>query len=173
MAPGVPGIHEQERRDRVPSGTYARLVESGSLDIAEGLRVQPPAALWRGILDRWGKPSGIVCDRFRVSELQDAVRGACSVEPRVSRWSESAFDIRSLRKLVLDGGLTLDPGSHGLMAASLSAAMVKNDDAGNVRLVKRGTDNAARDDVAAALILGAGAFKRREGRTSGGYHGLV
>ena len=39
-------------------------------------------------------------------------------------------------------------------------ALVKNDNAGNVRLEKRGTANAARDDVAAALTLAAGAFDR-------------
>ena len=48
------------------------------------------------------------------------------------------------------------------MEASLSAALVKNDDAGNVRLVKRGTNKTARDDVAAALVLAAGSFTRAD-----------
>ena len=47
-----------------------------------------------------------------------------------------------------------------LVAASLAFAVVKNDDQGNVRLAKRGTNNEARDDVAAALVLAAGAFQR-------------
>ena len=38
--------------------------------------------------------------------------------------------------------------------------MVENDNAGNVRLIKRGHDNKARDDVAAAATLAAGAFER-------------
>ena len=38
--------------------------------------------------------------------------------------------------------------------------MVKNDDQGSVRLAKRGTNNTARDDVAAALTLAAGAYIR-------------
>ena len=37
---------------------------------------------------------------------------------------------------------------------------MKNDDAGNSRMVKRGSNNEARDDVAAALTLVGGAFER-------------
>ena len=77
------------------------------------------------------------------------------MEPRVSRWSEAAFDIRSLRKLAMDGPLAVDYDSRLLLATSLSKAMVKNDDQGNTRLVKKGTNNTARDDVAAALVLAA------------------
>ena len=56
--------------------------------------------------------------------------------------------------------MAVDPDSEVLLAASLSAAMVKNDDAGNVRMVKAGTNNTGRDDVAAALIMAGGAFDR-------------
>ena len=43
---------------------------------------------------------------------------------------------------------------------SMSAALVQNDNAGNVRLIKKGHDNKGRDDVAAAATLAAGAFER-------------
>ena len=47
VAPGVPDLEEQERRDRVPAGTYGRLYDSGQLEVAEGLRVQPvQSAMW-------------------------------------------------------------------------------------------------------------------------------
>ena len=39
IAPGIPSIEDQERRDLVPRGTYRRLVDSGRLLIADGLRV--------------------------------------------------------------------------------------------------------------------------------------
>ena len=42
----------------------------------------------------------------------------------------------------------------------MSAAYVQNDNAGNVRLIKKGHDNKGRDDVAAAATLAAGAFER-------------
>ena len=82
------------------------------------------------------------------------------VHPRVTRWSEAAADIRGLRKVCADGPLSCEPGSRNLLMASLASAMVKNDDQGNVRLSKRGTNNEGRDDVAAALVLAAGAYIR-------------
>ena len=159
IAPGIPSLDEQEKRDRVPSGTYRRLAESGALRVAEGLRVQPPAQLVDGILSAWGRPEVIICDRFRLNELADCTNGI-PLQSRVARWSDAANDIRGLRKMSADGPLSCVKSSRLLLAASLSAAMVKNDDQGNVRLSKRGTNNQARDDVAAALVLGAGALAR-------------
>lgn len=159
IAPGIPSLEAQEKRDRVPWGTYRRLALHGSLRVAEGLRVQPPAALWRAVTAAWGRPVRVVCDRFRLAELQDAVSGV-EIVPRVSRWSESSEDIRALRKVAADGPLAVEHGSRGLLTASLAVAMVANDDSGNYRLRKRGTNNQARDDVAAALVLACGSFKR-------------
>ena len=81
-APGIPDLGDQERRDNVPSGVYIKLMRSGALSLAHGLRVQPPSALWEAICERWGVPVKIVCDRFRLSELRDVVGSACAVEPR-------------------------------------------------------------------------------------------
>ena len=159
VAPGIPDLEAQEKRDRVPWGTYRKLAMSGALRVADGLRVQPPAALYRAIRERWGAPEVIFCDRFRLGELQDCVNGT-PVIPRVARWSEASEDIRATRKLALDGPLACAPESRPLLAASLAAAMVKVDDAGSVRLAKRGTNNTGRDDVAAALVLAAGALSR-------------
>ena len=159
VAPGIPSLEAQERRDRAPWGTYRRLALGGSLRVAEGLRVQPPGELVRAIREAWGRPEVIISDRFRLAELQDCV-GSTPLVPRVSRWSESSLDIRALRKMTADGPLAVEEGSRGLLTASLSVAMVANDDAGNVRLQKRGSNNQARDDVAAALVLAAGALER-------------
>ena len=161
VAPGIPDLDEQERRDRVPAGTYAKLYDMGQLEVAEGLRVQPPSAMWELIRDTWGKPQVIVLDRFRLAEFEDAVKRGARLEPRVSRWSEASFDIRSLRKMALDGPLAVDEGSRALLATSLSQALVKSDDAGNTRLVKKGYNNTSRDDVAQALTLAAGALARK------------
>ena len=161
VAPGIPSLEEQERRDRVPSGTYQRLYDMGQLEIAEGLRVQPPAALWDLIKAAWGKPLMVVLDRFRLAEFEDATGNKVRLEPRVSRWSEASFDIRALRQMALDGPLAVDQDSQALLATSLSQAMVKSDDAGNTRLVKKGHNNTSRDDVAQGLVLAAGALARK------------
>ena len=88
VAPGIPSLAEQERRDRVPTGTYRMLAESGALRVAEGLRVQPPADLMGAAREAWGVPEVVVCDRFRLGELQDCVKGI-PLSPRIARWSEA------------------------------------------------------------------------------------
>ena len=174
VAPGIPDIETQEDNDQVPRGTYGGLVDTGKLRLAHGLRVQPPSALYQAVIEEWGEPELIVCDRFRLSELRDCVNGT-QVIPRVSRWSEAGDDIRSLRRLVKDGPLSVELESRPLLAASLSVCMVKNDDQGNVRLVKKGSNNSSRDDVAAALVLGAGVYQRARSqpKRSGAYLGTA
>ena len=174
VAPGIPSIEAQEKRDRVAAGTYQRLAQSGRLEIAEGLRVQPPAQLWNSIKARWGTPALVICDRFRLAEFMDAIGSGVRIEPRVSRWSEAAADIRALRQHVNDGPFSVEVDSRQLLATSLSTAMVRNDDQGNTRLVKKSTNNTARDDAAAALVLGAGAFARAgERRPAWRYRGAA
>ena len=165
VAPGIPDIAAQEKRDRVPGGTYQRLVDAGLLRIADGLRVVKPDQLWGAIREEWGKPDFIVVDRFRLDELKDAVGTGARIEDRVTRWSDASYDIRATRKAARDGPMACVPEARALIKASLSVAMVKNDDQGSVRMVKRGTNNEARDDVAAALCLVAGANARKPVKT--------
>ena len=65
--------------------------------------------------------------------------------------------------------------SRPLLAASLSVALVKNDDQGSMRLAKNGSNNTARDDVAAGLVLATGAYSRamEEPRPRWRYRGMV
>ena len=160
VAPGIPDLEGQEKRDRVPAGTYRKLVETGALRLADGLRVQPPGELVRAIRGEWGAPEIIFCDRFRLDELRDVVNGT-PIMPRVTRWSDAGADIRATRKSALDGPMACAESSRALLTASLAASRVKPDDAGNVRMVKRdAANNTGRDDVAAALVLAAGALAR-------------
>ena len=160
VAPGLPSVEAQEKRDRVPRTTYTRLVAAGTLHVAEGLRVQPAAQLWAAVVATWGRPRRVLCDYFRLPELRDVVAGVAPIVPRRPLWSTAAEDIRGLRKLAADGPLACASQSRGLLTASLAAALVRNDEHGNVRMVKRGTNGEARDDVAAALCLAAGSIER-------------
>ena len=60
-----------------------------NLEIAEGLRVSKShlAQLWDMILEcTWGRPQLLVCDSFRLAELEDAVEVIkVRLEPRISR----------------------------------------------------------------------------------------
>ena len=80
----------------------------------------------------------------------------CPVIGRRQRWSESSEDIRALRKLALDGPLTVEVGSRPLLAHSLAVSKTENDTSGNVRMVKMSHGNTSRDDVAVAWCLAAG-----------------
>ena len=159
VCPGIPSIADQETRDNVPRGTYQRLADHGVLVPAAGLRVPPAKMLMKLVADTWGRPAGLICDHFRIDELKDA-GVPCAVQARRARWSEASYDIRALRSRTKDGPFAVAECSRSLLAASLSAAMVRNDDAGSFRLIKKGFNNKARDDVAAALVLAAGLFER-------------
>ena len=175
VAPGVPGIDAQEKRDRVPKGTYRRLVDAGLLRIADGLRVPPVPMLIDAVREAWGAPDHIICDRFRLAELLDYSRGI-QVVPRVTRWSEASEDIRAVRKLFMDGPIVPAKASRALLIASLSVAHVRHDDQGSTRLTKAdANNNASRDDIAAALTLAAGSLGRylAKPRGRGAYLGLV
>ena len=171
VAPGIPDLTAQEKRDRVPAGTYRKLAEGGALRVSEGLRVQPPGDLVGAIREAWGAPEVIFCDRFRLPELRDHANGT-PIVPRMARWSEASEDIRATRKAAMDGPLACAESSRALLTASLAAAMVKTDDQGSVRLAKKGTNNTGRNDVAAALVLAAGALARAP-KPKRRYHGAV
>ena len=163
-APGIPSIGEQERRDGCPSGLYRSLVESGQLRICEGLRVQPPEELIAAIRAAWGAPRVLIADRFKLDALQDCA-GRTQVIPRKSRWSEATEDVEALRAMCKDGPLGVPEESRGLLEASLSVSVVATDDQGGTRLQKD-FNSRARDDIAAALLLVAGLWKRsRSGRS--------
>ena len=159
LSPGVPGLDAQEKRDGVPPSTYQKLADEGVLIQAKGLRVPPAKMLMKLVAETWGRPAGLICDRFRLDDLRDAGL-PCRVTGRVTRWSESSFDIRALRSRTKDGPFAVAQCSRSLLAASLAVALVKNDDGGSVRLVKKGFNNQARDDVAAAFVLAAGEYER-------------
>ena len=173
IAPGIPSIADQEKRDQIGAGQYQKLIETGALRVAESLRVPPAKMLVFAIRSGWGTPARVVCDRFREAELRDAVAGICPIETRVARWSEASEDIRALRKIALDGPLNIDEKSRPLLTASLSVTQVKNDDQGSVRLIKQCSKNTARDDVSSALVLAAGAYVRANRHTRTRYRSAI
>ena len=78
---------------------------------------------------------------------------------RVRLCSETTADIRGFRALALDGALCVGRESAPLVTASLGVARVEHDKRGGMVLIKS-KNNTARDDVAQALMLAAGAVHR-------------
>ena len=165
VAPGIPSLREQEKRDRQPGGTYQRLADSGQLLIAEDVHVPDPRILTEHVAACWN-PRYVMCDFFRVGELKDAMPAKIRIVPRRTQYSFASEDIRALRKMAKDGPLAVEPGSRPLIRASLFVTRVKNDDAGNTKISKK-PNNTARDDVSSALTLAAGAVSRSKPRKPG------
>ena len=170
VANGEVSIEGQEKRDRVPAGTYRKLFAAG-LVTTDGTRRVPRVETVVDRLRKWN-PEVIVSDRFRYEELIDA-KPPCPVIARKLMPSEWSYDIRALRTIAADGPLSCESGSRPLVEASLSVSEVRTDENGVSRLIKRGDHNQARDDVSAALCLAAGALKRAPKQRHGAYHGLV
>ena len=58
-------------------------------------------------LRRW-RPEAVICDRFRLAELQAAAGGSRRLVPRVTRWSEASEDVRALPQSAADGPLAVE-----------------------------------------------------------------
>ena len=117
LAPGTPSIEKQEKRDRVPRGTYERLAAAGVLT-TDGSRLVPRVPVLMRRVMRW-RPQSVTCDRFRLGELLDAARGRVPILARTPRWSSSTADIRAVRRMALDGPLSVSPGAAALLRASI------------------------------------------------------
>ena len=80
----------------------------GLLHVDDGRRVQSVELLWRLVVAEWGEPALTLCDRFRLNELVDALGPYVPIEPRVTRWSDSSYDIRATQET--RQGWTFQPG---------------------------------------------------------------
>ena len=158
VAPGVPDLEAQERKDRVPRGTYRRLVDEGVLLLASGDQVPDPKQLADAIGSRWGMPALVVMDDFRAKRFEDKIR--MPVEARRNQWQQGTEDIVGARRLGLDWHLGIEERSRMLISYSISRLVIENDKSGNQKCSKDSKDNSGRDDVAIALVLAAGAADR-------------
>ena len=153
VVPGIPNLDEQARRDGLPRGLLAELVDAGSVVVDEGKRV----ASVRRLLDALPPDLMVekyIADRFLEADLLDEVDG--SVEIVVLQWSSASRCIAGFRRAVLDGPFSPAPESRRLMELGLAHATVDRDTSGNCRLLK--VNARKRDDVAQAGILAVSAM---------------
>ena len=165
---GVPDLVERGRADSV-GGLYRRMHERGELLVQPGRRVPDVSLFVSEVLGRWGLPSVVVCDRWREAELRDALDGAGiprrPVEVRGQGWKDGAEDVRGFRRAVLEGRVRARKSL--LVRSALAEARTVADAAGNEKLAKGsqgGRRARAKDDTAAAIILGVAAGSRRASR---------
>ena len=168
--PELPSLAERGLGDGV-GDLYQRMAGRGELFQA-GRRVSDAGALLREALDRWGRPVAVVCDRWRVAELRQALEGAgfplADLVERGMGFRDGGADVRDFRAAVL--GDKVRPSRSLLLRSALAEARVTSDAAGNAKLSKGaqgGRRLRARDDAAAAAILAvATGFRRWHGGTT-------
>ena len=159
VVPGIPDLAERERYDAMPPGMYRQLADDGVLVVEEGVRVTSPQTLVDHLVAAGIQPAVVLCDRFLIGALRDAVAGRWTIIQRVTRWSEATEDISAFRRLIVDGPLSIAHECRKLAFVSLSQTAVLSDSQGSVRLRKSRTGR-SRDDVAVAGVLAAGAYER-------------
>ena len=143
---------------------YVRMHERGELVLA-GRRVSDIPSLLAEVLARWGAPSAVVIDRWRESELRDALDAArfptAAVVVRGQGFKDGAQDVRDFRRALLSDRVR--PAESLLLASAMAEARVVTDPSGNAKLSKGaqgGRRVRARDDAAAASVLAVAAGYR-------------
>ena len=166
--PEHPGLQTRGARDGV-SSLYENCHRRGELIIA-GKYTTDVHELLRVALARWGKPSQIVCDRYREADLREALGKAgiplCRLVFRGQGFRDGAQDVRDFRKACLDGNVV--PVKSLLIRSAMSVARTVSDVSGNAKLAKTGQGKrpGARDDAAAACILAVASGTREPPRPS-------
>ena len=161
--PEIPDLRERGLSDGVGS-LYVRMHERGELLVA-GRRVSDVSALLAEALARWGRPSAVVCDRWRAAELAERLEAMrfprAALVIRGQGYRDGGEDVRDFRRAVLDD--LVRPSESLLLTAAMAEARVMTDPAGNSKLSKGsqgGRRVRARDDAAAAAILAVAAGYR-------------
>ena len=158
IAPGMPGLSDQEREDHVHEGTYAELVQSGGLAVDAG-RAVPDIGLLLERIWPW-EPLALVCDNYRAPELHQAVSGRVRIIERARSGGESTSNVQNLRSLLLDSKAGVTQSSRALLGAAWGQTNLIISPDGLAKVTKL-DERRSRDDAAAALLLAAGEQARR------------
>ena len=167
--PEKPNLRTRGTNDGAGS-LYETCNRRGELILAGQHSVDVPELL-RVALARFGKPSQLVCDRWRIADLRDACAKAkiplTRIIERGMGFKDGAEDVRNFRKACLDGAVV--PVQSLLMRSAMSVARTISDPSGNAKLAKakEGKRPGARDDAAAAAILAVSSGTREKPRARG------
>ena len=174
----VPGLAEGGLSDGV-GRRYQDFYNRDELILSPG-RISKLDDLLGAVLDRWGAPAAVACDRWREDELRDELDALhfprCQLVIRGMGYLDGGEDVRTFRRAILNGEVT--PARSALLRFAMAEARCVMDTSGNSKLAKKTEGQRrlrARDDAAAAGILAVavGVRERPEGRTKKAYHGTV
>ena len=136
---------------------YQKMEARGELVLAPG-RISDLRLLLGEVWERWGRPSAIVCDRWREAELRKVLAEAgwprVPLAVRGMGYKDGGEDVRGFRAAFLRG--LVRPSRNLLLSAAMASARTISDPAGNSKLAKGaqgGRHSRSRDDAAAAAVL--------------------
>ena len=162
--PSEPSLAIRGASDGV-SNLYVLAASRGELWQFGGMSVDYKALVTKA-LEVLGQPAAVACDRWRLADLVDALKGAgvknCGVEARGQGYKDGGEDVRAFRHACGDKAVT--PLTSLFLTSAMSCARTLTDAAGNVKLskgVEGGRRLRARDDAAAASILAVALGSRR------------
>jgi phage terminase large subunit-like protein len=145
-----PSLEERARSDHAGE-TYARMYDEGGIRLHPG-HVPAVDEMLAEAFEQYGTPSVIVCDRWRLGELTDALIKIGANVPIVTRgqgFKDGAEDVRAFRKAVLSGDVSVPRALT--WRVTMAGSRVETDAAGNAKISKK--SQRARDDLAAAAII--------------------
>ena len=162
--PEYPDLSARGTADGV-SSLYVRMRDRREL-LQAGARVSDIASLLTTALERWGRPSAIVCDSWRQAELIGHLEAVgfptdTALVTRRQGWQDGGADVRLFRRACLDG--KVKAARSLLLRSALAEARTTSDASGNSKLAKHieGRRKGARDDSLAASILAIAEGQRR------------
>ena len=177
--PSVPDLVERGLRDGCER-LYCDMAKRGELLVLGRHVVDLEALLGGAVLDKWGAPGAIVCDRWREDLLREALEKMkfppCDLVVRGQGFKDGGEDLDLFRRACLSGKVCPKPSL--LLRSAMREARSVADPAGNEKLCKAtegGRRLRARDDAVAAAILAVAEGTRRgsDKPSSGVYLGLV
>ena len=177
--PTMPDLKERGAKDSV-GDLYVQMRSRGELAQIGG-RTTDITELIELALGEFGIPESVCCDRWRQSELEDALDAAgltnVPVVLRGMGFRDGGDDMRRFRRAAVEGAIRT-PVSL-LMRSAIAGAAVVSDPAGNAKLAKARDTSERRDGhrddslAAAILAIGEGVRNPPATRSNAGYRGYV
>lgn len=162
--PAIPSLQERGLRDGV-GRLYIQCHELGELIVTDGRAVNIGGLLRKALHD-WGRPTAIVCDRYREKDLRGVLDSVqfpqASLVLRGQGFKDGAEDVRMFRRAMFEG--RVKPAQSLLLSSAFGEAVTVSDPSGNEKLAKNtegGRRKRTKDDAAAAAILAVAEGVRR------------
>ena len=162
--PSKPSIEARARRDHIELQLYRKLVKDGDLTITGG-RIVPPETPLNWIFKTYGNPYAIVTDRYRETEVLQAVEKSDCAAPLVVRgtgYQSADEDTRAFQSYALDGRVKAPVSA--LMRLALGDTQLTRDASGAQKITKK--RKYAKNDPVSAAVLAVSHAKRNPAKTA-------